>query len=74
MRQIYYCHVCALIGETVVEIWFLNDTLFTGVQFGRPDLVPRTPPLGENPADYEVNLSTSSLGSTGLASTSPPLR
>ncbi|XP_033983557.1 phosphatidylinositol 4-phosphate 5-kinase type-1 alpha-like isoform X1 [Trematomus bernacchii] len=46
----------------------------SGVQFGRPDLVPRTPPLGENPADYEVNLSTSSLGSTGLASTSPPLR
>ncbi|XP_033958228.1 phosphatidylinositol 4-phosphate 5-kinase type-1 alpha isoform X5 [Pseudochaenichthys georgianus] len=46
----------------------------SGVQFGRPDLVPRTPPLGENPADYEANLSTSSLGSTGLASTSPPLR
>ncbi|KAI9533304.1 Phosphatidylinositol 4-phosphate 5-kinase type-1 alpha [Dissostichus eleginoides] len=46
----------------------------SGVQFGRPDLLPRTPPLGENPADYEANLSTSSLGSTGLASTSPPLR
>uniref|UniRef100_A0A8C2ZAX1 Phosphatidylinositol-4-phosphate 5-kinase, type I, alpha, b n=1 Tax=Cyclopterus lumpus TaxID=8103 RepID=A0A8C2ZAX1_CYCLU len=44
------------------------------VQLGRPDLVPRTPPLGENPSDYEANLSTSSLGSTGVASTSPPLR
>ncbi|KAM6935410.1 phosphatidylinositol 4-phosphate 5-kinase type-1 alpha isoform 1-T1 [Lycodopsis pacificus] len=46
----------------------------SGVQLGRPDLVPRTPPLGENPSDYEANLSTSSLGSTGVASTSPPLR
>ncbi|XP_037640455.1 phosphatidylinositol 4-phosphate 5-kinase type-1 alpha-like isoform X2 [Sebastes umbrosus] len=46
----------------------------SGVQLGRPDLVPRTPPLGENPADYDANLSTSSLGSTGVASTSPPLR
>ncbi|XP_031155124.1 phosphatidylinositol 4-phosphate 5-kinase type-1 alpha-like isoform X2 [Sander lucioperca] len=46
----------------------------SGVQLGRPDLVPRTPPLGENSADYEANLSTSSLGSTGVASTSPPLR
>lgn len=55
----------------VLEFGFL---LFSGVQLGRPDLVPRTPPLGENPADYEANLSTSSLGSTGIASTSPPLR
>uniref|UniRef100_A0A8C9YKV5 Phosphatidylinositol-4-phosphate 5-kinase, type I, alpha, b n=1 Tax=Sander lucioperca TaxID=283035 RepID=A0A8C9YKV5_SANLU len=64
----------AEIGDTAVDIWFLNDTLFPGVQLGRPDLVPRTPPLGENSADYEANLSTSSLGSTGVASTSPPLR
>ncbi|KAG7234208.1 hypothetical protein INR49_005527, partial [Caranx melampygus] len=41
---------------------------------GRPDLVPRTPPLVDNAADCEANLSTSSLGSTGIASTSPPLR
>uniref|UniRef100_A0A8D3CM18 Phosphatidylinositol-4-phosphate 5-kinase type 1 alpha n=1 Tax=Scophthalmus maximus TaxID=52904 RepID=A0A8D3CM18_SCOMX len=41
---------------------------------GRPDLVPRTPPLIDNPADYDANLSTSSLGSTGVASASPPLR
>uniref|UniRef100_A0A8C7Y4Z8 Phosphatidylinositol-4-phosphate 5-kinase, type I, alpha, b n=1 Tax=Oryzias sinensis TaxID=183150 RepID=A0A8C7Y4Z8_9TELE len=41
---------------------------------GRPDLVPKTPPLPDNPADGEANLSISSLGSTGAASTSPPLR
>uniref|UniRef100_A0A669EAV9 Phosphatidylinositol-4-phosphate 5-kinase, type I, alpha, b n=1 Tax=Oreochromis niloticus TaxID=8128 RepID=A0A669EAV9_ORENI len=41
---------------------------------GRPDLVPRTPPLVDNPADCEANLSTSSQGSTGVVSTSPPLR
>ncbi|KAE8288810.1 Phosphatidylinositol 4-phosphate 5-kinase type-1 alpha [Larimichthys crocea] len=46
----------------------------SGVQSGRPDLVPRTPPLVDNPADYDANLSTSSLGSTGVASISPPLR
>uniref|UniRef100_A0A672J5C6 Phosphatidylinositol 4-phosphate 5-kinase type-1 alpha-like n=1 Tax=Salarias fasciatus TaxID=181472 RepID=A0A672J5C6_SALFA len=46
----------------------------SGVQLGRPDLVPRTPPLVDNPADCEANLSTSSLGSTGVASASPPLR
>ncbi|XP_030014133.1 phosphatidylinositol 4-phosphate 5-kinase type-1 alpha [Sphaeramia orbicularis] len=45
-----------------------------GVQSGRPDLVPRTPPPVENLADCEANLSTSSLGSTGLVSTSPPLQ
>lgn len=50
------------------------DTLLPGMQSGRPDLVPRTPPLVENPADCEANLSASSLGSTGVASTSPPLR
>eukprot|EP00064_Thunnus_orientalis_P005664 superscaffoldBa00000566_g5678 len=44
----------------------------SGVQLGRPDLVPRTPPLVENSADCEANLSTSSLGSTGVPSTSPP--
>uniref|UniRef100_A0A8C2ZAS4 Phosphatidylinositol-4-phosphate 5-kinase, type I, alpha, b n=1 Tax=Cyclopterus lumpus TaxID=8103 RepID=A0A8C2ZAS4_CYCLU len=65
---------CAPIGDTAFDIWFLNGTFFSGVQLGRPDLVPRTPPLGENPSDYEANLSTSSLGSTGVASTSPPLR
>ncbi|XP_077950911.1 phosphatidylinositol 4-phosphate 5-kinase type-1 alpha isoform X1 [Gasterosteus aculeatus] len=46
----------------------------SGVQLGRPDLVPRTPPVGENPSDYEANLSTSSLGSTGVGATSPPIR
>nr|XP_046256841.1 phosphatidylinositol 4-phosphate 5-kinase type-1 alpha-like [Scatophagus argus] len=44
-----------------------------GMQSGKPDLVPRTPPL-ENPADYQANLSTSSPGSTGIGSSSPPLR
>ncbi|XP_077453754.1 phosphatidylinositol 4-phosphate 5-kinase type-1 alpha isoform X1 [Stigmatopora argus] len=43
------------------------------VQPGRPDLVPRTPPLHDNPADCEANLSTSSVGSLELGS-SPPLR
>ncbi|XP_061144526.1 phosphatidylinositol 4-phosphate 5-kinase type-1 alpha-like isoform X1 [Syngnathus typhle] len=43
------------------------------VQAGRPDLVPRTPPLHDNPADCEANLSTSSVGSLELGS-SPPLR
>ncbi|XP_059909742.1 phosphatidylinositol 4-phosphate 5-kinase type-1 alpha-like isoform X1 [Gadus macrocephalus] len=43
----------------------------SGMQSDRPDLVPRTPPLAENAADYEANLSTSSLGSTGMASSSP---
>ncbi|XP_054903824.1 phosphatidylinositol 4-phosphate 5-kinase type-1 alpha isoform X1 [Poeciliopsis prolifica] len=42
----------------------------TGVQSDKPDLVPRTPP----PADAEANLSTSSLGSAGGGSASPPLR
>uniref|UniRef100_A0A3Q3DUI6 Phosphatidylinositol-4-phosphate 5-kinase, type I, alpha, b n=1 Tax=Hippocampus comes TaxID=109280 RepID=A0A3Q3DUI6_HIPCM len=42
------------------------------VQPGRPDLVPRTPPLHDNTAECEANLSTSSVGSLELAS-SPPL-
>lgn len=46
----------------------------SGMQLGRPDLVPRTPPPADNPTDAEANLSTSSLGSAGVASTSPPLR
>lgn len=50
------------------------NNLLVGVQLGRPDLVPRTPPPAENLADCEANLSTSSLGSTGLVSTSPPLQ
>ncbi|XP_072317667.1 phosphatidylinositol 4-phosphate 5-kinase type-1 alpha-like isoform X2 [Eucyclogobius newberryi] len=41
----------------------------TGVQSGRPDLLPRTPP----PAD-EANLSMSSVGSTGMTTSSPRLR
>ncbi|XP_024123873.1 phosphatidylinositol 4-phosphate 5-kinase type-1 alpha isoform X1 [Oryzias melastigma] len=46
----------------------------SSVLSGRPDLVPKTPPLPDNPADCEANLSTSSLGSTGAPSSSPPLR
>uniref|UniRef100_A0A7N6C0W2 Phosphatidylinositol-4-phosphate 5-kinase type 1 alpha n=1 Tax=Anabas testudineus TaxID=64144 RepID=A0A7N6C0W2_ANATE len=52
----------------------LIDPLFSGMYSGKPDLVPRTPPLVDNPADSEANLSTSSLGSTGVAGTSPALR
>lgn len=44
------------------------------VQSGRPDLVPRTPPPMDNPADAEANLSTSSVGSTGVTASSPRLR
>lgn len=44
------------------------------VQSGRPDLVPRTPPPIDNPADAEANLSTSSVGSTGVTVSSPRLR
>ncbi|XP_028280966.1 phosphatidylinositol 4-phosphate 5-kinase type-1 alpha isoform X2 [Parambassis ranga] len=46
----------------------------SGVQLDRPDLVPRTPPPADNPSDCVGNLSTSSLGSTGAAPNSPPLR
>ncbi|XP_067366168.1 phosphatidylinositol 4-phosphate 5-kinase type-1 alpha-like isoform X1 [Channa argus] len=45
-----------------------------GVHTDKPDLVPRTSPLVDNHAYCEANLSTSSLGSTEVASTSPPLR
>lgn len=66
-----------IIAMLSLESWCWNihiDSLYSGAQIGRPDLVPRTPPLVENPADCQANLSTSSLGSTGIASTSPPLR
>ncbi|KAG7469487.1 hypothetical protein MATL_G00129350 [Megalops atlanticus] len=47
----------------------------SGMQSGRPDLLPRTPPLEAVISDsVETTLSNSSLGSTGLASTSPSLR
>uniref|UniRef100_A0A3Q3IUM4 PIPK domain-containing protein n=1 Tax=Monopterus albus TaxID=43700 RepID=A0A3Q3IUM4_MONAL len=52
----------------------VDPRVYHSVQLGRPDLVPRTPPLLDNPADCEANLSTSSLGSTGVAPTSPPIR
>lgn len=66
----------SLTAELGAEMLVLKSavTLPSGVQMGRPDLVPRTPPLVDNAADCEANLSTSSLGSTGIASTSPPLR
>ncbi|XP_062321996.1 phosphatidylinositol 4-phosphate 5-kinase type-1 alpha-like isoform X3 [Osmerus eperlanus] len=46
----------------------------SGVQSGRPDLLPSTLPLAGGAGDGEANLSMSSLGSTGLTSSSPPLR
>uniref|UniRef100_A0AAX7UDT5 PIPK domain-containing protein n=1 Tax=Astatotilapia calliptera TaxID=8154 RepID=A0AAX7UDT5_ASTCA len=61
-----------LVKLSVIAI--LISFFSSGVQSGRPDLVPRTPPLVDNPADCEANLSTSSQGSTGVVSTSPPLR
>uniref|UniRef100_A0A7N8WNX2 Phosphatidylinositol-4-phosphate 5-kinase type 1 alpha n=1 Tax=Mastacembelus armatus TaxID=205130 RepID=A0A7N8WNX2_9TELE len=57
-------------GNSAVDSRLMHHSM----QSGRPDLVPRTPPLGDNTADCEANLSTSSLGSTGVATTSPPLR
>lgn len=45
-------------------------SLFSGVQSDRPDLVPRTPPPAENPAD----LSSSSLGDAAIDPNSPPLQ
>ncbi|KAJ0066175.1 hypothetical protein NL108_001417, partial [Boleophthalmus pectinirostris] len=45
-----------------------------GVQSGRPDLLPRTPPPTDCPAEAEANLSTSSVGSTGVTTSSPRLR
>ncbi|KPP74228.1 hypothetical protein Z043_106626 [Scleropages formosus] len=41
----------------------------SGMQSGRPDLLPKTPPM-----DGVTTLSSSSLSSTGVAATSPPLR
>uniref|UniRef100_A0A8C8GHH0 PIPK domain-containing protein n=1 Tax=Oncorhynchus tshawytscha TaxID=74940 RepID=A0A8C8GHH0_ONCTS len=57
----------------------LGVPLFTpsfcsGMQSGRPDLVPRTPPLAGGSGDAEANFSTSSLGSTGLTTSSPLLQ
>ncbi|XP_030640022.1 phosphatidylinositol 4-phosphate 5-kinase type-1 alpha [Chanos chanos] len=47
----------------------------SGMQSGRPDLLPRTPPVEEGSLELaETNLSDLSLGSTGLAASSPPLR
>ncbi|XP_061093660.1 phosphatidylinositol 4-phosphate 5-kinase type-1 alpha-like isoform X2 [Conger conger] len=47
----------------------------SGMQTGRPDLLPRTPPLdGVTSDSVETTLSNSSQGSPGLPSTSPPLR
>ncbi|KAL0985381.1 hypothetical protein UPYG_G00156160 [Umbra pygmaea] len=46
----------------------------SSVQLGRPDLLLKTPPLAGGSVNSEANLSTSSLGSTGLTTSSPPLR
>ncbi|XP_062395144.1 phosphatidylinositol 4-phosphate 5-kinase type-1 alpha isoform X1 [Sardina pilchardus] len=47
----------------------------SGMQLGRPDILPRTPPQAGDSGEFvETNLSNSSLGSTGLTSSSPPLR
>ena len=73
----YLIHVCIQIENTGVDTLSNFPSLyqlFSGMQSGRPDLVPRTPPLTGNPSDCEANLSTSSLGSTGVASSSPPVR
>ncbi|XP_056142432.1 phosphatidylinositol 4-phosphate 5-kinase type-1 alpha [Lampris incognitus] len=69
-------------GQSAIDSRLVYHTHFksteadgdSGVHPGRPDLVPRTPPLPGSSGDYEANLSTSSMGSTGLASSSPPLR
>nr|XP_040021594.1 phosphatidylinositol 4-phosphate 5-kinase type-1 alpha-like isoform X3 [Gasterosteus aculeatus aculeatus] len=66
-RQVHHSHFKSTDSEA-------DSAPSSGVQLGRPDLVPRTPPVGENPSDYEANLSTSSLGSTGVGATSPPIR
>ncbi|XP_034030695.1 phosphatidylinositol 4-phosphate 5-kinase type-1 alpha-like [Thalassophryne amazonica] len=62
-RVVYHGHLKSIDSETD-----------SGIQLGRPDLVPRTPPPEENPADCEANPSSSAQGSTGLVSTSPPLQ
>ncbi|CAL1611130.1 unnamed protein product [Knipowitschia caucasica] len=46
----------------------------TYVHSGRPDLLPRTPPPLNSSADAEANLSMSSVGSTGMMTSSPRLR
>uniref|UniRef100_A0A4W5RR50 Phosphatidylinositol-4-phosphate 5-kinase, type I, alpha, b n=1 Tax=Hucho hucho TaxID=62062 RepID=A0A4W5RR50_9TELE len=69
-------------GQSVVDSRLVYQSHFnradaegdSGMQSGRPDLVPRTPPLAGGSGDAEANFSTSSLGSTGLTSSSPPLQ
>uniref|UniRef100_A0A7N8WHQ9 Phosphatidylinositol-4-phosphate 5-kinase type 1 alpha n=1 Tax=Mastacembelus armatus TaxID=205130 RepID=A0A7N8WHQ9_9TELE len=65
-------------GNSAVDSRLMHHSQYKSTESeaesSRPDLVPRTPPLGDNTADCEANLSTSSLGSTGVATTSPPLR
>lgn len=69
-------------GRSVVDSRLVYHSHFSradtegesGVQLGRPDLLPRTPPLAGGSGDGEADLSTSSLGSTGLTPSSPPLR
>uniref|UniRef100_A0A3B4A1J5 PIPK domain-containing protein n=1 Tax=Periophthalmus magnuspinnatus TaxID=409849 RepID=A0A3B4A1J5_9GOBI len=56
---------------------FMCNTVFRKipcVQSGRPDLLPRTPPPSDCPTEAEANLSTSSVGSTGVTTSSPRLR
>lgn len=64
-----------------IYVWNLKRDLdllflfFSGMQSGRPDILPKTPPQLDESGEYmETNLSNSSLGSTGLTSSSPPLR
>ncbi|KAJ8398519.1 hypothetical protein AAFF_G00427740 [Aldrovandia affinis] len=68
-------------GSSAVEPRLLYHSHFSqtetegdnGMQSGRPDLLPKTPPLeGVVNDSVETMLSNSSLGSTGLTSTSPP--
>ncbi|CDQ97059.1 unnamed protein product [Oncorhynchus mykiss] len=69
-------------GQSVVDSRLVYQSHFnkadaegdSGMQSGRPDLVPRTPPLAGGSGDTEANFSTSSLGSTGLTSSSPLLQ
>lgn len=65
---------CKYLRELLLHHSSVTYLFSSGVHSGRPDLVPRTPPLVENPDDSQANLSSSSLGSTGVASISPPLR
>uniref|UniRef100_A0A8C7M4A7 Phosphatidylinositol-4-phosphate 5-kinase type 1 alpha n=1 Tax=Oncorhynchus mykiss TaxID=8022 RepID=A0A8C7M4A7_ONCMY len=61
-------------GPTPLSHFPSTPSFCSGMQSGRPDLVPRTPPLAGGSGDAEANFSTSSLGSTGLTSSSPPLQ